>query len=139
MKQLFLSRLDKVVTGIFGNLQSDDRAFYCKTLEHAYAVPDSDPAIFAAKILPGTYTCVRGIHTIGHEKPVKIETFEVTGVFGHQGILFHPGNVNADSEGCILLGERQDGDVDIAQSRDAFKDFMNHLTGLDSFELVVGE
>ena len=32
------------------------------------------------------------------------ETFEVTGVPGRANILFHHGNTEEDTEGCILLG-----------------------------------
>lgn len=131
-----LTRTNRVATGIFGTLQSTQVIFACKTLEHAY--PDADkPSLHLPKLPEGTYTCVRGTHTVGHENPITFETFEVTNVPGHTGILFHSGNFNADSEGCILLGEEQDGLLGISNSRVAFQEFMTFLTGLDSFELVV--
>ncbi len=123
--QLFT--VDCKETGISGDLAGE--GLLLVTLEHAY--PDGRG--WAAKLPPGTYTCVRGQHQL-HSGP--IETFEVTGVPGHTGILFHIGNTQADSEGCILLGLRRGGDS-IYESRKAFAQFMELQKDCDSFTLVV--
>jgi hypothetical protein len=137
-----LTRKDFVKSGVFGSLTSDDGAFFCRTLEHAFeglnTIPfDSSGSMpaYQPKVPPGLYKCVRGVHQLSHGGP--FETFEVTGVVGHSGILFHPGNVNADSEGCILLGLGQEGDQMITDSRLAFEAFMAFVAGLDEFSLVV--
>ena len=122
---LYLNRKRCAPDGIFGELadESGDRIAF--TLEHSY---DSVP-----KLPPGTYQCLRGTHTL-HSG--LIETFEITGVPGHTGILFHYGNFNDDSDGCVLLGEGQAGNM-ITYSREAFTQFMVLCDGLDSFTLFV--
>lgn len=134
---MILTRKDFAASGIFGNLKSDDGAFYCRTLEHAYQDPvqPMGAPTYQPKVPSGKYTCVRGTHQLSHGGP--FETFEVTNVPGHTGILLHPGNVNADSEGCILLGLGQEGELEITDSRKAFEAFMLFNAGLDQFELVV--
>jgi len=117
-------------TGVYGELVSDDGSFSCVTLEHSYQSDDGD---WLPKVPPGVYLCVRGQHQL-HSGP--IETFEVTGVEGHQGILIHPGNAEGDSEGCILVGEARVSDM-ITNSRVTFAKFMELQEGLDEFQLVV--
>ena len=62
-------------------------------------------------------------------------------VKGHYGILFHVGNYNEDSEGCILLGTgfgntSSKGKM-ITASKQAFKQFMEMLKETDLFTLIV--
>jgi hypothetical protein len=67
-------------------------------------------------------------------------TFEITGVPGHTGILFHMGNYNQDSDGCVLLGESTVPDPDptmITSSVLTFNQFMGSQTGVDTFQLTV--
>lgn len=123
-----LKRTNGSEFGIFSTLTINGNTFY--TLEHAYPTDKS----YTAKISGlGTYKCKRGPHTL-HSGP--IETFEVLGVQGHTGILFHVGNFNKDSEGCILVGKSMD-EKQINESRKAFAEFMNILKGVDEFELKV--
>ncbi len=115
--------------GIFGMLLQEGESV-AETLEHSFnRIP---------VLPPGDYTCVRGTHALSNLKP--FQTFEVTQVVGHSGILFHCGNYNADSHGCILLGdflvETTEGDS-ISGSRNAFDRFMHLLDGHDSFTLKV--
>ena len=63
-------------------------------------------------------------------------TFEVQNVPGHTGILFHTGNTNRDSEGCILLGSLIKGNI-LLNSRPAFAKFMELLGNLPQFTLEV--
>jgi hypothetical protein len=66
----------------------------------------------------GTYRVVSSLSV-----RFKREMPRLIGVPGRVGILIHPGNVEADTEGCILLGEtRIDGEV--RHSRDAFERFV---------------
>ncbi len=115
------------------------------TLEHAYVTGHDEAGLasFAAKLPEGTYTCVRGTHQLHNSSP--FQTFEVTGVPGHTGILFHVGNYNSDSDGCVLLGRRLIQDESgttrsgsmLSGSRLAFDAFMARMEGVDSFTLVV--
>ncbi len=128
---LTLTRQQFLECGIFSLLKDEDGNIIAHTLEHSY---DCKP-----KVYDGTFTCVRGIHHLDHI-PV-VETFEVIGVTGHEGILFHVGNYNKDSDGCILLGTGvamlDDGSQMITDSKVAFDKFMALLTGIESFSLVV--
>lgn len=136
---LKLCRTSREQSGVFGTLQSDDGTFSCVTLEHAYPVFDG----FASKIPVGTYTCVKGIHRLEGITD-SFETFEITSIPGHSDILYHWGNYNKDSSGCVLLGhavQRADNaDIYtkmITNSKDTFQKFMSNLQGVDSFILVV--
>lgn len=128
---MILLRDNFVRDGIFGTLRSDDDQELCKTLEHAYPTFGGK---FKAKIPVGDYMCVRGVHTLLGGIP--FETFEVTGIYGHSGILFHPGNRNENSSGCILVGAEIQG-VTIIRSRVTFMSFMSRMVGVESFALTV--
>jgi hypothetical protein len=43
------------------------------------------------------------------------------------GILIHPGNVDADTEGCVLVGLGQNTNGTITRSREAFSEFVDWL------------
>jgi hypothetical protein len=126
-----LKRLRFTPDGIFGELRTEAGDLFCQTLEHAFLSGDG----WTPAVPVGTYTCVRGTHQLaGHAQP--FETFEVTHVPGHTGILFHKGNWNADSSGCILLGLEAEEKM-ILESERAFDRFMDLQKGLASFNLVV--
>lgn len=134
-----LTRTDYLETGIFGFLADEYGAnMYC-TLEHAYPiVPDGGSAStnYAPKLPNGIYECIRGMHQL-QDMIAPFETFEITGVPGHTNILFHSGNFNSDSAGCVLLGMARIGNSEITSSKIAFQKFMEEMTGIDSFELEV--
>lgn len=130
---LTLTRTNFTMSGIFGTLESEDKALYCDTLEHSY------PPIFIPKILAGTYRCIRGKHCL-HKTSKPFDTFEVTKVPGHTGILFHIGNFNDDSNGCILLGHRNTNEKvprGIYNSRYAFDNFMDYMKDTIDFDLEI--
>jgi hypothetical protein len=123
---LRLKRIWYKDVGIFGELTSVTDKHYCYTLEHSYnKLP---------KLPNGSYTCKRGTHQLHSGAP--FETFEVTGVPGHTGILFHKGNTQADSEGCILLGQNMTADA-VTESKLAFEAFLLLTKGAESFTLIV--
>ncbi len=123
-----LTRIFYGESGVFGTLAFGPmQASPLYTLEHSYGDE------WQPKLPPGSYICRRGRHQL-HSGP--IETFEVTGVPGHTGILFHYGNTEDASEGCILLGTRREGDA-VLNSRAAFREFMEVMFGLDEFTLEV--
>lgn len=118
--------------GIFGALYREDRTAIAETLEHSFDQKAALPS--------GTYRCERGTHRLAHGTP--FETFEVLDVPGHTGILFHRGNYNADSRGCVLLGDwlvQADSGDTISGSASAFARFMNELAGCAEFTLTVLE
>lgn len=99
-------------------------------LEHAY--PDSTGFIFRPKLTQGTYKCVLGQHEL---KSGPVTAYEIENVPNHTGILFHVGNYNKDSDGCVLLGTAL-GDQCITGSRTAFEKFMS-MQENQSFKLTV--
>lgn len=119
--------------GIFSELRDTEGNLIAVTLEHSY---DKEP-----KLPLGTFTCKRGPHRL-HGMTEDFETFEITGVEGHTDILFHWGNFQKDSEGCVLLGDQiakngADGCQMILHSRATFARFMELQKGVDTFQLVV--
>jgi hypothetical protein len=132
---LKLIRKAYTLYGIFGEIRGPSDELICVTLEHAYKEGDN----YVPKVAPGTYTCVRGVHKLSNLNP--FEAFEVKGVPSFQtcavsGILFHIGNYNRDSEGCVLLGMGK-GTGCILESREAFDKFMALQEGVDSFTLQI--
>ena len=82
----------------------------------------------------GEYKCVR------YNSPTYGETFMVTDVYGRSYILFHWGNTENDTEGCIILGYEfgKLGIKDaVLNSKAAFREFMQRLEGYNSFLLRV--
>lgn len=125
--------------GVFGTLTSEDGSFTCRTLEHAYDSGDGNGS-YAPKVLPGVYLCVRGRHQLAHmDKPFT--TFEITKVPGHTNILFHKGNYNNDSEGCVLLGTgvypSENAPTMLTSSSPVFNKFLMLQNGINQFTLTV--
>lgn len=124
--------------GIFGILADMTGKVVAVTLQHAYDAEVGN-GTYAAKISPGTYKCVKGTHRL-EGMFGNFVTFEITGVAGHTNLLFHWGNYNKDSEGCVLLGESIEeagSERMITHSRDTFAKFMGLLTDINTFTLTV--
>lgn len=124
---LSLGRVKKCADGIFSKISELELC----SIEHAYVQPDGS---WEPKIPPGTYICIRGIHCLSNGIP--FETFEITGVEGHTGLLFHCGNTNAASEGCVCTGGEIVGNM-VTHSRIAFAAFMTAQEDVDQFLLFV--
>lgn len=123
-----LTRSDTLPT--YGVLRKPNGVPFALTLERAWR----DNRANASCIPTGTYTCKRMV------SPKFGETFEVTGVVGRSAILFHKGNIDDDSTGCILVGESFNfvrGEDGITSSAEGFAEFMRMFAGRDTFELVV--
>jgi len=133
---LLLTRKECRPDGIFSTLTTIDGGKVAETLEHAYP----DAAGFSPKIPNGVFKCVRGMHRL-HGMAADFETFEITGVAGHSNLLFHWGNYNKDSEGCILLGAstafESSGDKMVTNSKTTFAKFLEMQKDIDSFMLTV--
>jgi len=126
--------------GIFGEFFFEGSELpFCVTLAHAYETPPGSGR-YLPKVPSGTYTCRRGMHTLGHPPHQHVlETFEILGIPGHSGLLFHPGNDNNDSEGCTLLGKSIVKGVEwiIVLSKVTFNTWSDILADKDEFELEV--
>ncbi len=124
-----LVRLPAAPEGAFGVLLQDGLPFGL-TLERTYAD-------LHVKIPAGRYVCRSSyFHGGGYD------TYEITGVRGHSRLLFHKGNVEDDSEGCILVGRRfgeLNGKPAVLESALAFDEFMRRTGGRQGFDLRVRE
>jgi len=95
--------------GIFGEIHrglvAGSLGWFGHTLEHAFLQKKEDTFSYWEPVIPRgvIYTCKRGKHTLDNGK--DIESFEVMGVKGHWGIIFHPLNYNRQSKACIGLGD----------------------------------
>lgn len=127
--------------GAFGFLYKDNGDRLAVTCEHTYQQPDGS---WLPKIPKGLYQCYRGQHQLEGMTTAFI-TYEITGVTEPSGvegknILFHQGNTEADSAGCILLGAmfgELNGQSAVLQSHLAFTDFMTYAAGADVLWLEV--
>lgn len=115
---LTLKRVRKDAFGVFSNLMNEEGHIIASCLEHSYDYGDGH---WEAKITEGEHECVRGMHTLHNN--VEFETFEITGIVGHKGLLFHWGNKENDSEGCVLMGDKFQGNA-VINSRQTFAHFL---------------
>jgi hypothetical protein len=128
---MHLIRLEKGDHGTFGVLRSGGDVF-CLTLEP----PDRENIPQISCIPSGRYVCRRVA------SPRFGLTFEITDVPGRSHILFHRGNVAADTSGCVLLGSRfgvLGRARGVLDSGTAFAAFMERCAGRDEFILVIDE
>lgn len=103
----------------------------CVTLEDPWKMN----AVGESCVPANTYTC--------RKRPSRFGvTFELQNVPGRSAILFHAGNTQEDTRGCILLGFAWgaiDDRLDIRESRIAFAAFMElmNVKGVEEFELRI--
>lgn len=129
LKQVQLVRLTVEPAGAFGLLVVAGQPFV--TCERTY--DRSDGAQYT-KILEGRWLCKRSWFVRG-----GYVTFEVI-VPGHDRLLFHRGNTELDSEGCILVGQKfgeVEGKPAVLNSMSAWKLFEALTADMDGFELKV--
>lgn len=112
--------------GAFGKLYIEG-VYLCETLE-----PDITDKV-GFYIPAGVYPCKRF-----HGNKWK-NTFEIL-VEGHTALLFHVGNTEKDTKGCVLLGLSRGriGEKEaVFSSKLAFSEFMDATNGVDTFELTI--
>jgi len=66
-------------------------------------------------------------------------TYEIH-VPGHTRVLFHKGNTEADSLGCVLIGEsfgELNGKTAVLNSKGGFEEFMSLVNGIPDFYMEV--
>ena len=131
MMTLTLKRVARDDYGTFGVLIHNDTPF-AVTCEDLWR--ENSPNISCIPV--GMYRCVRV------QSPKFGNTFEVTGVEGRTHILFHKGNTEDDTHGCVLIGERFEalnGKTAVLDSGSGFGEFMRLMEDVDSFPLHIME
>lgn len=131
---MILYRLPTTEQGTFGIL-TDLGIPFAVTLERQWL----GNAKRVSCIPDGYYTCKR------IQSPKFGETFEITNVEGRSEILFHKGNIDDDSHGCVLVGEQFDpvfkngilSGNGITSSTEGFNEFLSRLKGFPSFEIRI--
>lgn len=117
--------------GTFGVLKINKMVF-CVTLEPR----DELNAPFISSIPAQQYMCTRvDSNRYGL-------TWKIDNVPGRTFILFHPGNVDEHTEGCILLAQhfgKLRGDRAVLNSGVTFKNFMNVTSDRVKLHLTVRE
>jgi len=92
----------------------------------------------------GLYRCLRCRVSPDYngDSPKFGNTFQVYNVPGRSTILFHKGNLDDDTHGCILVGESFDpihGRPGIVASTKGFAEFLATLKNVDEFQLEIRE
>ncbi len=126
---MILKRIASTPRGTFGVLIIATYPF-AVTLEN----PWLDNEVMVSCIPLGKYICRR------IDSPKFGNTFEVTDVEGRTHILFHKGNTEEDTSGCILVGEEYGflgGERAVLASSRGYNEFMNMHKGSQSFELSI--
>lgn len=126
MIQLEVKTVAVLSDGCFSVLLWEGRPF-AVSVERTF---DSGQPIIQA----GMYQCTRS-----HFNRGGYDTFEIE-VQGHDRILFHRGNTEEDSIGCVCIAEKfgiLNDKTAVLESVEGFTEFMNKTTGLDSFNMEV--
>lgn len=117
--KLFLSR-DTFTNSSTGGVLAINDEFFCYTLEDKDRQLETHPnaKVFGQTAIP------RGVYTVTIDFSPKYQKNmpHVLGVPGFQGIRIHPGNTDADTEGCILLGQKRAYNT-VLESKLAFDKF----------------
>ena len=117
--------------GTFGALMIQEKPF-CVTLEPS----DRLNAPFESSIPAQQYWCKK------HYSAKYGDTFRVLDVPQRANILFHPGNVSDDTEGCIILAQywgKLRGDRAVLNSGNTFREFVDIMDPYEVFHLTIRE
>ena len=121
-----LIRLEQTIEGALGSLVLDGELF-C-----SFLMPDDgDPGRF--QIPAGKYKCRRY-----HGTKWK-DTFEIV-VENNSALLFHSGNVEAHSMGCVLLGQypgKLGENRAVLNSGATFRKFMGRMENVEEFDINI--
>ena len=131
MTRVDLIRIEESAAGTFGVLRIEGKAF-CVTLEPQDKLNRRN----ISNIPPGKYICRKVT------SPRFGKTFEVLKVPNRSHILFHAGNTQHDTRGCILLGRKYGvlrHNRAILNSGKTFKEFIGLMYATDEFELNIIE
>ena len=125
MKHLELMRISGIYDGTFGVLL-DEKIPFCLTVERPWLRNRKNESCIPS----GEYVCRRV------QSPRFGNTFEVQNVSNRSEILFHKGNVEDDSHGCIILGEQYEslnGKTAVLASGKAMTEFLQRTASMDEF------
>jgi len=112
--RLILDRCWLSARATVGKLRVDE-VFECFTLEDRYR-PPPEPKVPRETCIPvGIYRVV-----INRSPRFKVDMPRLLEVPDFDGVLIHPGNTTADTEGCILVGRSRAGE-EVQQSRVAYE------------------
>jgi len=134
VKTLLIRRVTTSNKGTKGVLVFENDPF-AVTLEREWN--NNKPSVgdvAGACILAGEYICKRV------DSPRFNDTFEVMNVPNRSHILFHKGNLDDDSRGCILVGESfgmLGNDSGILDSKHGYNEFMNLMSDTNEFRLII--
>lgn len=123
--QVDLIRVGQSSLGTFGVLRRGQVPF-ALTMER----PWMDNAQWISCIPAGRYRCQRV------QSKKFGETFEIMDVIGRTHVLFHKGNKLEDTEGCVMVGEKFDGNYlapFLAESKLGYDELMIMMAGLSEF------
>lgn len=120
---LHLKTLAVHVSGCYGALVPDGGVPFAVTMERTFEN-------LRTVLQNGDYECYRDQYHKG-----GYETFQII-VPGHSRVLFHIGNVEENSEGCVLIAEGFHG-KSIIDSKGGFAEFMRITAGEPKFILRV--
>lgn len=135
MKRFTIKRVVENPQGVFGVLLDSldwvkgDTPF-ALTLERNWESNKKNVSCIPA----GDYLCKRW-HSAKHPN-----TFEIMNVPNRSAILFHTGNLEGDSAGCVLVGEEFGyiGDqIAVLSSKRGFNEFIQRTEGINEFWLSV--
>ena len=116
--------------GAFGVLSKNNEPPFAVTLERTFKPSDTEV------VIPfGSHKCTRSVYHAGG----GYATYEIL-VDGRSRLLFHKGNKESHSAGCILVAEYFHSFKDIegiANSAGGFSEFMGHTNSVDEFMLLV--
>lgn len=114
----------------YGLLIRSDKVPFALSLERPWL--DNQRSLSCIPV--GIYKAVRQL------SPRFGETFWIQDVMGRSEILFHKGNIDDDTHGCILVGEQfnpvkdEDG---ITASAEGFSEFMRIQRGTNEFQIQI--
>lgn len=129
MKEMTILRFPCTEFGTFGVFLDGDLPF-CLTLERLWLGNQKNISCFPG----GDYVCKR------IDSPKFGNTFEVTNIPDRTACLFHKGNLDDDSHGCVILGEQYEtvlGSYGVVSSGKAFEEFLDRTKDVDEFLLHV--
>ncbi len=110
---MVLKRTKKGDKALTGELYMPDGFLQCRTLED---IPREVKVAGETCIPAGKYEVI-----VGWSNRFKRLMPRLLAVPGFEGILIHCGNDDEDTEGCVLVGKRLEGER-IAESRIAFEE-----------------